>query len=661
MAQPTGQELLDAGHAFYGYFWYANGTGLWDARVGAMATKTGSGAVTADGEGGANVANSTGSTYYSTGAMTSLGDPCTVGFKVKRSSASGDAGIVIGNRADSATFFWIRASEVRAFGLTTANSNPDSWATFHYVRLSGGTGKLYKNGSFVGDIPWNGPRTISAIMSGYSGDTYALSGQLEYMHIIPGLEATAGQVSSLYADPYQALAAGDVTGTGSFGAVGISPPTAAATGSASVSASISPITLAAVTGSASAGGVGTITLLTPVSYKLHQRSVANVASIAATGTYTGTPTSIQARFNGGTWTTIVASPTGGAFSGTLTGCAVGQGAFEVRFSNDTGVIDSNTFVGVGDIYMVAGQSNNVGMATSIIAPVASAFTAVEYDRSGAWRALTESASVGAGFDSNGGQGSYFGQLSNLLQAKGIPVAFVPCASGSTTISQWQRYTPSPFDTYWLYGNLLTRATAVGAHKALIFYQGESDTAAAQATYEAGLNQLINDWFSDTGNGVFVVKVCNWNGSATSVRAGQQNVISTNAHVVGSADANLWTGDVHYTTVPEITAVAAAVYAGLVLAFYSVRATLALTTNGSTPAASQTGIAWAWYDAAPPTLSALPAATGTGATTDASGVFDVALPGSTLTSGQTGTLLALISNGTAGSSANKAFCAPVVVT
>lgn len=97
------------------------------------------------------------------------------------------------------------------------------------------------------------------------------------------------------------------------------------------------------------------------------------------------------------------------------------------------------------------------------------------------------------------------------------------------------------------------------------------------------------------------------------------------------------------------------------AYVAKRCTLTLTTNGTTPAASVTGISWAWYDAAPPTLSSLPAVTGTGASTDASGVFDVAIAATTLSTGQTGTLLAIKSDGTAGSTANSAFCAPVVVS
>lgn len=663
MAQPAGQLLLDAGSPFYGYFWYANDTGLWDARVGAMATKTGTGAVTATGDGGANVANSDGSTSYTPATALSYGDvtTSTISFKVKETSA-GDNGMVWGNMASA--YFWLRASEIRYSGLTTGNSSPTSWATYTVVWLSNGTSRFYKNGVFVAAGTYVGITAITRLMAGYSGGM-ALSGAMEFFHFIPGLAASDAQVASLYADPYQALASGatNADATGAIAAVSLTAPSATAASSSpgSASGAVAQITLASPTATASAGATGTITISTPVAYKMHQRDASDVASIAITGTYTGSPASIEARFNSGAWATIVASPTGGSYSGTLTGCTAGQGVLDVRFADSTSVTASKSYIGVGDIYMVAGQSNNVGMATSIVDPSPSAFTAVEYDRSGTWRALTESVTIGAGFDSNAGQGSYFGALSNLLQAKGIPVALVPCAAGSTTISQWQRYTPAPYDTYFLYGNLLTRETAVGDHKALIFWQGESDTGTAQATYEAGLNQLIDDWFSDTGRGVFVVKICNWNGSAGTVRAAQSAVIASNIHVVGSADANVWTGgNVHYATTTQINDVAAAVYAGLLAAFYPVQVALTLTTDGSTPAASQSGIVWAWYDASPPDLSALPVASGTGATTDASGVFNIVLDDSSLAPGQIGTLVAMVTDGTPGSGANKAFCGPVEV-
>lgn len=95
--------------------------------------------------------------------------------------------------------------------------------------------------------------------------------------------------------------------------------------------------------------------------------------------------------------------------------------------------------------------------------------------------------------------------------------------------------------------------------------------------------------------------------------------------------------------------------------YVPQCVIPFTTNGTTPAASLTGIRWAWWDAAPPNLAIAPVDSGTGATTDASGVFSVELPNTTLASGDTGTLLAIINDGTAGSAANMAFCAPVEVT
>lgn len=82
-------------------------------------------------------------------------------------------------------------------------------------------------------------------------------------------------------------------------------------------------------------------------------------------------------------------------------------------------------------------------------------------------------------------------------------------------------------------------------------------------------------------------------------------------------------------------------------------------NGTTPKASVTGLQWAWWDDATPDLSLAPDISGTGASTSAGGVFDVTLTGTTLTLGQTGTLLVYKTDGTAGSTATLAFCGPLV--
>lgn len=54
------------------------------------------------------------------------------------------------------------------------------------------------------------------------------------------------------------------------------------------------------------------------------------------------PTSIQGQFNGGTWYTIVANPTGGSAVGVMPAVPAGTGELKVRFSNNTAITDSIT-------------------------------------------------------------------------------------------------------------------------------------------------------------------------------------------------------------------------------------------------------------------------------------------------------------------------------
>ena len=103
-----------------------------------------------------------------------------------------------------------------------------------------------------------------------------------------------------------------------------------------------------------------ITVTSPQSYQILQRNGANVADIVISGTYSGTPTAIEASFRLGAWQTIVATPAGGVYSGTLTAQAVGQGTLTVRFTNDTSQAAQIINLGIGDVFLVAGQSNAAG-------------------------------------------------------------------------------------------------------------------------------------------------------------------------------------------------------------------------------------------------------------------------------------------------------------
>lgn len=90
-------------------------------------------------------------------------------------------------------------------------------------------------------------------------------------------------------------------------------------------------------------------------------------------------------------------------------------------------------------------------------------------------------------------------------------------------------------------------------------------------------------------------------------------------------------------------------------------TLTLTSDGTTPRANLTGLKWAFWDQATPNLLLAPVVTGTGATTNASGVLSVSVP-TTLAVAGVGWLLVTDSDGTtAQSPAAKAFSGPVVVS
>lgn len=334
-----------------------------------------------------------------------------------------------------------------------------------------------------------------------------------------------------------------------------------------------------------------------VPYRIFQRNGSNQASVRIKGAYTGAPTSLQYSFDGGAWATLVASPAGGTFNQVVTLTGPAQGALSVRFSNDTGVVGTMSAVGVGDVYMVAGQSNHVGGgAGTYVPPVAPgahpAWVATILDKTGIWRENVEtvtdpfSKTTNASFNgaasatyavqasSATAYNSYFGKLATLIMATGVPVAFVPSAMGSTSIASWAVST----STSSLYGAMLARATALGVTKVL-WWQGEQDCTAAttRTSYEASLNALINDWCGTRFPGAkWVVMNLNVTGNTVgtggtggsdtgfnAIHAAIANVAATNSNVLATADMNgAFNSSIHYSTAPEIDEIAARAYAAM---------------------------------------------------------------------------------------------------
>lgn len=256
---------------------------------------------------------------------------------------------------------------------------------------------------------------------------------------------------------------------------------------------------------------GTISITTPVAYQVFQRNGSNQANIAITGTYSGTPTSIEASWNGGTYTTIVASPNGGTFSGTLSNQPAGQGTLTVRYTNDNSVSVAKSYIGIGDVFVIAGQSNASGKGFNNQTYSHATLKAGMFGNDDNWKELADPVDI----DTNQvdavsddptipgvyPRGSIWPGIATLFMAdQNVPVAFIPTSLSATAISAWQPNASNHGDTTTLYGSMYRRINAAGGAKAVLFWQGESDALAgvSQSSYKTQLEAFANAVYSDFG-------------------------------------------------------------------------------------------------------------------------------------------------------------------
>ncbi len=258
----------------------------------------------------------------------------------------------------------------------------------------------------------------------------------------------------------------------------------------------------------SAQVVDSIIISSPTSYQVFQRDSNNQADISITGTYTGTPTAIEASWNGGAYTTIVASPSGGTFSGTLEDQTGGQATLTVRFTNDTTISASKTYVGVGDIFVIIGQSNASGRATNHQIYSHATLKATLFGNDDNWKELVDfidndTNQVDAvSSDNCPSCGSLWPLVAtHYLADQGVPIAYITAANGGSSIAQWQPNSANHGDATTLYGSMYRRINAAGGRvKAVLFWQGETDAlnGTGQAVYKSLLVSMADNIYSDFG-------------------------------------------------------------------------------------------------------------------------------------------------------------------
>ena len=322
------------------------------------------------------------------------------------------------------------------------------------------------------------------------------------------------------------------------------------------------------------GVLNSITITSPMSISFIGRDMpANSATFLVTGTYTGAvvPATIEYSFGGDPFTTLDATPTGGAFSESIT-VPSGAGDLVVRYSNDVGITTTAENISIGiKILTLPSQSNFVGVANNpqIYTGPGGYFKKYTYSNN-TWE-------VGADpFLTATNQGSLFPLLANLLVAlHGVPVGFVNVSSGSTTLAQWQAGQP-------LNDRLLNYITASGAspYELAIGWIGESDATGGtiESTFKTQYNAVIDQFNTLVGVDAVLCGIAQVGVPSDNVRQWISDIVDTNIHAVGYVDMSLVYSGVHYETDIETQGVAQALFDGINTAFFT--STLNMTVTGA---------------------------------------------------------------------------------
>jgi hypothetical protein len=243
-----------------------------------------------------------------------------------------------------------------------------------------------------------------------------------------------------------------------------------------------------------------IEISSPSAYQVVQRDAAGLATIVVRGTLTGVSGPVQVCWSSRGWFNGACTKTG-RFKVRIPRCRQGQGTILARAARRHSVSVNVPYVGVGDIYVIAGQSNASGRGKRLNYAVHPVLKAGLFGNDDHWgrlvdptdRATGQVDKVSRDFDA---AGSIWPLVASRLMAReAVPVAFVPCASGATPLSEWMRDRVRPWSARTLFGSMLRRLHAVGGRvRAVLFWEGERDARwlTSRADYAAGVAGLATD-------------------------------------------------------------------------------------------------------------------------------------------------------------------------
>ena len=198
------------------------------------------------------------------------------------------------------------------------------------------------------------------------------------------------------------------------------------------------------------------------------------------------PGRLQVQVNGGPWQFAMPRlATGGPYS---IGFRLG------------GVTVRRTGILVGDIYLLAGQSNMVGRAP-LVDPAPSDTRIRMLTPEDTWTVAQDPVHEALPRDGRVvGIGLSLPFAKEMLRRTGVPIGLVPCAVGGTSLAQWSPDLRSTHFRRSLYGNFVERARMAGPAKAILWYQGEADASAMDTanSYAQRFQALVRTMRTDLG-------------------------------------------------------------------------------------------------------------------------------------------------------------------
>ena len=223
-----------------------------------------------------------------------------------------------------------------------------------------------------------------------------------------------------------------------------------------------------------------IIVSTPRDYQVVQRTARGLGTITVRGKGRGFGGPVQVRWGDGPWRTVPRARNG-SFTGSLTAQPAGQATLYVRSARRRHVRAARLHVGVGDIYVIAGQSNASGRSPTLFSCTGTVLRATEFGNDYRWHRLTDPVDSpvgqvdGVSRDAAAGGSVWPLVAQELMKDDPVPVAFVPCARVGSDIARWRRSASAPDVPSTLYGSMLRRIHAVGGRvRAVLFWQGEAD-------------------------------------------------------------------------------------------------------------------------------------------------------------------------------------------